>query len=131
MEKQDNKEEQKTTPKKKVDLLASMAAVESSKKAANKNKPAIKKKTPVVNNSNSKFAEIMALLFKESPKKEKVKFKLTFHNIRLILLGLLIGIVFIVLGFKVNLDITYKAIIVGLGSMIIIGCFIEQRRHLE
>lgn len=120
----------KKPEKKKVDLLASMAAVEKTKAQANMKKES-KKPSKSVNNSNSKLKEVFNILFKPAPKKEKVKFKLTFHNVKIVLAGLLVGSALIVLGFKINFDILPKAILVGIGSMIILGCILEQRRHFE
>ncbi|HCJ8468587.1 TPA: hypothetical protein NV714_002341 [Escherichia coli] len=120
----------KKPEKKKVDLLASMAAVEKTKAQANMKKES-KKPSKSVNNSNSKLKEVFNILFKPAPKKEKVKFKLTFHNVKIVLAGLLVGSALIALGFKINFDILPKAILVGIGSMIILGCILEQRRHFE
>jgi len=120
----------KKPEKKKVDLLASMAAVEKTKAQANMKKES-KKPSKSVNNSNSKLKEVFNILFKPAPKKEKVKFKLTFHNVKIVLSGLLVGSALIALGFKINVDILPKAILVGIGSMIILGCILEQRRHFE
>ena len=80
----------KKPEKKKVDLLASMAAVEKTKAQANMKKES-KKPSKSVNNSNSKLKEVFNILFKPAPKKEKVKFKLTFHNVKIVLAGLLVG----------------------------------------
>lgn len=123
----DNKETKKPE-KKKVDLLASMAAVEKTKAQANMKKDA---KKPLKSVNNSKLKDVFNILFKPAPKKEKVKFKLTFHNIKIVLAGLLIGSALIALGFKINFDILPKAILVGIGSMIILGSILEQRRHFE
>lgn len=88
-------------------------------------KKTVKKKNPVVEKKN-----IFSFL-KKNDKAPKVKFRFTFYNIRIVLIGLILGSIIIAIGWNINIDILFKSGIIGLGSAIILGALLEQRRHLE
>lgn len=106
--------------KNKKSMQEAMLAIQPKKQAQKKKVIHVEKKT------------IFSFLKKDDKaKKEKVKFKFTFYNIRIALAGIVIGSIIIALGWKINIDILIKSGIIGVGSAIILGALLEQRRHLE
>lgn len=106
--------------KNKKSMQEAMLAIQPKKQVQNKKVVQVEKKT------------IFSFLKKDdNVKKEKIKFRFTFYNIRIALAGIIIGSIIIALGWKINIDILIKSGIIGIGSAIILGALLEQRRHLE
>lgn len=108
--------------KNKKSMQEAMLAIQPKKQAPKKKVVQVEKK---------KIFSFLKKDDKAKKEKEKVKFKFTFYNIRIALAGIIIGSLIIALGWKINIDILIKSGIIGVGSAIILGALLEQRRHLE
>lgn len=108
-------EEKKNEDKNKKSMQEAMSALQPKRK-------------PVKKKEANKF---LSLLSNKKNDKKKVKFKLSFYNVRIVLFGLVLGIILILLGSKVDVNIYVRAATIGIGSAIILGSILEQRRHLE